>query len=136
MPLEEGTSRKVISNNIEEMEKSGHPHNQAVAAALHTAHPSKSKDGDTANSQAYQEAEKQGAVKTSAHDCGDVAAPAMLPSPPISTDLGSVIPTHDAMLNWANGEHEWSSGGLEGRAGRSATAGSVSGVDAICDFGE
>lgn len=39
MPLEKGTSKAVISRNIREMEKAGHPHNQAVAAALHTAHP-------------------------------------------------------------------------------------------------
>lgn len=37
MPLQRGTSRTVISHNIEEMQASGHPHNQAVAAALSTA---------------------------------------------------------------------------------------------------
>jgi hypothetical protein len=39
MPLAKGKSQKTIGHNIEEMEKSGHPHDQAVAAALHTAHP-------------------------------------------------------------------------------------------------
>ena len=37
MPLKPGRSRKVIGENIREMEASGHPHNQAVAAALHNA---------------------------------------------------------------------------------------------------
>ena len=37
MPLQKGTGRKVIGKNIEEMEASGHPHKQAVAAALDTA---------------------------------------------------------------------------------------------------
>lgn len=37
MPLEKGNSRAVIGRNIQEMQNSGHPHAQAVAAALHTA---------------------------------------------------------------------------------------------------
>jgi hypothetical protein len=37
MPLEKGSSRAVIGRNIAEMEKSGHPHKQAVAAALNNA---------------------------------------------------------------------------------------------------
>lgn len=44
MPLEKGKSKATIGHNIEEMEKSGHPHKQAVAAALHTAHPGGGKD--------------------------------------------------------------------------------------------
>jgi hypothetical protein len=37
MPLESGNSQKVISHNIKEMQEHGHPHEQAVAAALHNA---------------------------------------------------------------------------------------------------
>lgn len=37
MPLKEGASKSVISENIKEMQKTGKPHDQAVAAALHNA---------------------------------------------------------------------------------------------------
>lgn len=37
MPLVKGFSHKAISKNIQEMVASGHPHEQAVAAALSTA---------------------------------------------------------------------------------------------------
>jgi hypothetical protein len=40
MPLKHGTSRKTIGSNISEMERAGHPHKQAVAAALDTARKS------------------------------------------------------------------------------------------------
>lgn len=34
MPLQKGTSQAVVSKNISEMIKSGHPRDQAVAAAM------------------------------------------------------------------------------------------------------
>jgi hypothetical protein len=37
MPLEKGSSKEVISRNIEEMVKAGHPRDQAEAAALREA---------------------------------------------------------------------------------------------------
>ena len=41
MPMEKGKSKEVVGHNIEEMEKAGHPKNQAVAAALNEARKSK-----------------------------------------------------------------------------------------------
>lgn len=38
MPLEKGKSKETISHNIKEMQKSGHSHAQAVAAAMHQAY--------------------------------------------------------------------------------------------------
>lgn len=43
MPLEKSSSRAAIGRNIEEMQASGHPHDQAVAAALDTARRAKRK---------------------------------------------------------------------------------------------
>ena len=46
MPLKRGSSEKTIGKNIHEMMFSGHPHSQAVAAALHEADESKYSDAD------------------------------------------------------------------------------------------
>lgn len=42
-PLQKGKSKKVISTNISEMVHSGHPRDQAIAAALSTARKSGAK---------------------------------------------------------------------------------------------
>lgn len=41
MPLKRGNSRAVVSDNISEMVRAGHPRRQAVAAALNTARKSR-----------------------------------------------------------------------------------------------
>ena len=43
MPLSKGKSRKVIGHNIAEMEASGHPKAQAIAASLNQARKSGAK---------------------------------------------------------------------------------------------
>jgi hypothetical protein len=45
MPLKKGTSQRVISGNIREMIKAGHPRDQSVAAAMNKAGMSRSKGG-------------------------------------------------------------------------------------------
>lgn len=40
MPLKPGSSKKVVSQNIREMMRSGHPQKQAVAAAMRKARQS------------------------------------------------------------------------------------------------
>ena len=44
-PLRKGRSQKVISSNISEMIKAGHPRAQAIAASLNSAGKSKKKKG-------------------------------------------------------------------------------------------
>jgi hypothetical protein len=43
MPLMKGRSHRVISSNIEELEASGHPHDQSIAIALSKAGKSRNK---------------------------------------------------------------------------------------------
>jgi hypothetical protein len=43
MPLKKGKSQKVVSSNIREMVKAGHPVKQAVAASLKKAGKSRAK---------------------------------------------------------------------------------------------
>ena len=43
MPLSHGKSKKVISENIREMVRSGHPKDQAIAASLNEARKSGAK---------------------------------------------------------------------------------------------
>ena len=43
MPLHKGTSKKIISSNIKEMEQAGHPKAQSIAASLSEARKSGAK---------------------------------------------------------------------------------------------
>lgn len=52
MPLQPGKSRETISNNIAEMIDSGHPREQAIAAALRTARETRASGGATKCSKA------------------------------------------------------------------------------------
>jgi hypothetical protein len=45
MHLKRGSSSKVVSSNIKELEAAGHPHDQAVAEALRQADDAKKRDG-------------------------------------------------------------------------------------------
>ena len=45
MPLKKGSSKKAISSNIRTEMKAGRPQKQAIAIALHTAHPKKRSRG-------------------------------------------------------------------------------------------
>ena len=44
MPLSKGKSKKIISKNISEMVRSGHPRDQAIAASLSQARKSGAKN--------------------------------------------------------------------------------------------
>lgn len=48
MPLKKGASRQTISANIREMRQSGHPQDQAIAAALRMARSVKARGGEAA----------------------------------------------------------------------------------------
>ena len=43
MPLKKGKSKKIISDNIAELQRSGHPQKQSVAIAMSEAGKSKKK---------------------------------------------------------------------------------------------
>jgi hypothetical protein len=49
MPLKKGSSKEIISENIREMIKAGHPQKQAIAAALHMARQSKARPSKKKN---------------------------------------------------------------------------------------
>jgi hypothetical protein len=45
MPLKKGKSKKVVSENIAELQRSGRPRNQSIAIAMSEAGKSKKKKG-------------------------------------------------------------------------------------------
>lgn len=53
MPLHKGKSQSVISSNIREMMHSGHPQNQAIAAAMRMAGKRRGRPKDRRNVKFY-----------------------------------------------------------------------------------
>src|SRR5258708_2427486 len=75
MPLSHGKSQKSISKNIETETKAGKPHDQAVAIALHTAHPeggSKMADGGETQPDPFYAQVAEGAKGELNHDSGAI----------------------------------------------------------------
>ncbi|HEV2170158.1 MAG TPA: hypothetical protein VGR40_04380, partial [Candidatus Binatus sp.] len=80
MPLKPGKSRGVISENIREMRASGHPENQAVAAALSNArrHPGANvahKHGSHFNEEQHHESRARDEGEHARHMRGDGSVP-------------------------------------------------------------
>jgi hypothetical protein len=117
MPLKHGKSRAVVSSNIKEMMASGHPQDQAVAAALNTARRSR-QGGGRVDSKAggkgyvpYQRGGRMGGPPggSGTYLTGEAGPEAMIPadgSPPSivgargpeiirPTKRGSIIPNHE-----------------------------------------
>lgn len=53
MPLRKGNSNSVVRSNITELVRSGHPHNQAVAAALNMARQAMERGGSPKNPKVF-----------------------------------------------------------------------------------
>ena len=62
MPLKKGKSQKTISSNISEMIHAGHPHDQAVAAALNVARRAKRAGGGPLSYDALVQAMQEGRI--------------------------------------------------------------------------
>jgi len=62
MPLKKGKSQKTISKNISEMIHAGHPHDQAVAAALNVARRAKRAGGGPLSYDALVQAMQEGRI--------------------------------------------------------------------------
>jgi hypothetical protein len=60
MPLTKGSSREVVGHNIKEMEASGHPRKQAIAASLREAGLSNRRDDASDAIRAYHDACRRG----------------------------------------------------------------------------
>ena len=74
MPLNKGTSQKTISSNIREMVQSGHPQDQAIAAALQVAGKSNRASGGMATPLTNSDVPDAAATDPKAH-VGPIHAP-------------------------------------------------------------
>jgi hypothetical protein len=83
VPLKEGSSRAVISENIAEMVASGHPQAQAVAAALRQAREDEAMPAEAG----AQEAQMQATQRPSVTSTDEI--------PPTATESVSEVPAAD-----------------------------------------
>jgi len=120
MPLKKGKSRATISSNISEMVHSGHPQDQAVAAALNTARRSRARGGPATKGRYLV-----GEAGPEAMIPADGSPPSMVgqqgPEVIAPTKRGSIVPNHE--LKRLGRKYSKRVGGGQVTTGSSSSAG-------------
>lgn len=118
MPLEKGSSREVISHNIETERNAGKPENQAIAIAMSKAGKSKSKDVDPKSKKFEQIKPATPTMRADPKQRSMFGPGHERELQKQSQDLESMAKsfhrknvTKDAVLNWAGGRYEYKPGG-------------------------